>query len=98
MRREHFQKPFISRDADGRWVYELSLDACDDRPGFEVRAVRHLFGLNGLGHDVEELLCDYFASIDDAQRDYNIRKQELAGNGYTESPLDVQIRPFNITR
>ncbi len=88
MRREHFQKLFIPRDADGRRVYELTPNACDKRLGLEVRAVRHFFGFSGLGYEVEELLCDYFASIEDAQHNYDVRKDELAWNGYTELFLD----------
>ena len=85
MLREHFWKPFTPQGADGRWVYELILQERGEHPGLDLIVVRHFFGFDGLGHDVEELSCDHFTNIDDANQNYNSKKLELTKNGFTES-------------
>ena len=86
--REHFWKPAISDGADGRWVYELTITECDDRPGFDVLVMRHYFGFDGLGHEIEELSCEQFATFADAERSYIAKRQELTNTGFSKSNLD----------
>ncbi len=86
MRRDHFWK--TQSGEDGCWVYELTLCDDEDRSGFDVAAVRHFLGRDGLGHEIEEVACDHFTGIEDAQRAYEARKEELARNGFTETEVD----------
>ena len=87
MTRERFWKPVTPEDADGRWVYELTLCESEGRPGYDVQVVRHFFGFDGLGHEIDELLHEHFMNLDDAER-YYAEKRQLVENGFTESVLD----------
>jgi hypothetical protein len=86
--REHFWKQVISDDADGRWVYELAITECDDRPGFDVLVMRHYLGFDGLDHEIEELSCEQFSTFSDTERSDIAKRQELTNAGFSESNLD----------
>jgi hypothetical protein len=50
--------------------------------------MRHYFGFDGLGHEIEELSCEQFATFADAERSYIAKRQELTNTGFSKSNLD----------
>lgn len=85
---ERFEKPFTPPDADGRWVYELTIEESVSTPGAVVSLIRYFFGFRGLGVDIEELSREHFGDTEKAEQDFAEKKRQLTANGYTESQSD----------